>query len=210
MLDYRANKLYWFLFFIPIKLTSIFAIFILPFLVYFVGYNFAENKIFQIISCFIAFIIIEFIFSMLVLFIANIFQRFFNTLVDIIPHDGRSKEEALAVVWNGEKAIKTISLDKVNPRDWSDQQVENFIGISSLLIRSFYPGKLRKRVEIIQDYYKENLNEEFNQYKMESIFREKGIYPSFVEQLIVAGYGPRLIFGYGLMVFLIIFNPINL
>ena len=59
----------------------------------------------------------------------------FGLFVDIIPADGRTSEEAQAVVWNGDKAIHLLKFNKKKPKDWTDEDIEK---LSSGFFNYFY------------------------------------------------------------------------
>ena len=183
MLDYRASKLYWLLFFIPLFVYYIINIFGVPVIVYFVCVHYIENFIFQLIAAIPILFVIEIILSLFSLVFQKIINLIFTTIIDVIPHDGRTKQEAQFVVYRGQKAINQLTLDKKNPREWKDEEILNFS--KNTFFTLFFQDKVRERCEALREYYIQNSEKEFNQFTGEKIFKDKYGGEYFVQILMV-------------------------
>ena len=108
MLDYRAHKLYFLIFFIPISLLTLFSLFALPLINYSIGFFLSDVRVLQILISLVSLFVLEIVWLLFIFgFISKLFQFIFELFVDVIPHDGRTKEEAKMVVYNGDKAIRS-------------------------------------------------------------------------------------------------------
>ena len=205
MLDYRASKLYWLLFFIPLFVYYIINIFGVPVIVYFVCVHYIENFIFQLIAAIPILFVIEIILSLFSLVFQKIINLIFTTIIDVIPHDGRTKQEAQFVVYRGQKAINQLTLDKKNPREWKDEEILNFS--KNTFFTLFFQDKVRERCEALREYYIQNSEKEFNQFTGEKIFKEKDIKPTTFEQYFSGdGLGFWWLLRYGTLILLFLIN----
>ena len=96
-------------------------IFALSFCAYLIGFNFAEDWMIKIIFSIGSMIIIEILWTLIIFLIINKLVEFiFGLFVDVIPAEGRTKEEAKIVVFKGEKARNIFKLNQ-HPKEWTDE-----------------------------------------------------------------------------------------
>ena len=132
MLDYRAHKLFLILFGIPLIILNLISIFVLSFCAYLIGFNFAETWLIKIIFSIVSMIIIEILWTLVIFLIINKLVEFiFGLFVDVIPSEGRTKDEAMIVVFRGEKARNALKL-KQHPKEWTDELIEEIASGNSI------------------------------------------------------------------------------
>ena len=209
MLDYRAQKLFQLIGFFPITLLSLISYIVIPFSVYFIGYLSSDNQITQLIYCAIALIIIEIIWMIIVFIVGKSIKAVFNTFVDIVPDDGRTKEEAELVAMGDKHTIKLIEFDKLNPRDWTDEIIEDYISIQPFSAKMFFQDRIRTRLEAVRKHYIDKPELLFNSYFMQMELENLNLHVKWDERLFSSFYGFRIIIIYGFMLYLVIFNPFN-
>ena len=111
MLDYRAHKLYLALFFFPFLVIHTLEIFGIPVLVLGAGqailssYPIFENDYLLFFVSLIAFCFLWLLTGPLWAVVEGFAKATFRFLIDVVPHDGRSDEEAWEVVAYGQKAM---------------------------------------------------------------------------------------------------------
>lgn len=207
MLDYRAYKLYLILFFIPLFLLTLFQLFGLPFIYYSIGANLAENRILEIIISIIALFIIELLWALFVFGVLNkIFQFIFELFVDVIPHDGRNKEEAQIVVYNGQKGIDAIQMGK-HPTTW-DEDLPERVSTQDWISAIFFSSKIRYRLERVRDEWTEYrpTDSEYNDFVLNKYLKENNLEKSWGEWAADPTIRKSII-AYGFLLFLFISKP---
>lgn len=173
MLDYRAHKLYLIIFGLPMFALQLIAMFGLPLLSYSLGMKVAEDRFWQILSSVGIAIVVEFLWLIVVVVVVSKLITFlFQLIVDIIPADGRNREEALQVVWHGDKAIVAQQFEK-QPNTWSEDLPERFINLD-WVARWFFRERIEKRIEKIRDYYEENPGERPSGSKYDEVINATG------------------------------------
>ena len=208
MLDYRASKLYWLLFFIPLFVYYIINIIGVPIIVYLVCIHYIEDFILQLIAAIPILFVVEIILAIFSFIMQKIINVIFTTIIDVVPHDGRTKQEAQFVVYRGQKALNQLALDKKNPREWTDEEIENFS--KNTFFTLFFQDKVRDRCELLRDFYKENFQEDFNQFAGEKILKERNLKPTTFEQLFSGdGTGFWWLLRYGILILLFLLSLSN-
>ena len=157
MLDYRAHKLYLILFGIPSYIIHLASLLILPIICYYSGSHFSNlinlGEIVAIISLIICTIIsvliIETIWTIFVLVIGKIFKSIFGLIIDVIPADGRTKEQAEVVLYNGDKAITHYKSEE-HPKNWDDELMLKWVKLD-WVASLFYREIIMERLEIIKE-----------------------------------------------------------
>ena len=206
MLDYRAHKFYRFLTF-PIAFPLYLIAFFAPATAaYFLGLYISKYEVlFPVILIFV-FIIADVCFSIMtgivlyiVLFIPN---AIFNFLIDPIPCDGRSKEEALLVVKGGDKSIILLKFNKP-AIDWTDDDIES---ISKLTLWTrFFQNDIQYRFYMIKQYYLENMQIVASEYQTNKFLREMQLKPKWNELIVTNPYCRHYIIQF---VLLILIRPV--
>lgn len=204
MLDYRANKLFLIIFGIPWFILRWVAIIGLPFAYYGIGHSLADNRLLQIGASLIALFIGEFIWMIIVTYIDKLFMFLFNLLVDVIPADGRTKEEAVMVVRGGQQAIRMLNLGSKHPNAWSD---DDLMAYKDSIFTLFFRPVIDKRVEVIRNYYAENPDAYFSISAIEDVLKERALEVDWLERIVCNPQWRAMVISYGLTAYLLLFNP---
>ena len=211
MLDYRAHKLYIILFGIPIFILTLFAMFGLPIINYMIGLDLFDERIFQILSSLLSAFIVGIIWDIFISgIVSKLFQFLFNLLVDVIPHDGRTKEEAQAVVWGGNKAILILEGNK-HPSEWRENYEEEFAKLDWVQ-NLFFKEELIDRLLFLKAEFSFDDEEDksaYNPYKGENFLKEKNLEPSWFEKIACNKMHRRYIVVWLFFIYLLAFNPFS-
>ena len=209
MLDYRAHKLYIILFCIPTLILVLFLLFGIPIISYLIGLRLFDARIFQIISSLVSLFIIGSIWGLFVtFFISKLYGFTFSLFVDVIPHDGRTKEEAQMVVYGGDSAILFLEGDK-HPSKWREnfgEEVAKTDWVKSL----FFKNKNIERFRLMKQRFEFDDEEEidaYKPYKGENFLKEANLEPSWFEIFICNKLERRDFVSYLFFVFLLVLNP---
>ena len=207
MLDYRAHKLYILLFFVPNFILGLFAMFGLPLIHYSIGLALADERIFQILVSLMAVFIIESIWLLIVFgLISKIFQFIFELFVDVIPHDGRTKEEAQMVVWTGDKAIRSLQISK-HPSEWTQSLIYE-IPKNDWVANLFFRDDLIKRFQTIYDeYLLMSPDTPYNDVEVERIMAENNLKISWQEKVFASPQLRTMVVAYPFFLLLLLYNP---
>jgi hypothetical protein len=206
MLDYRANKLFLIIFGIPWFLLRWIAILGLPFLYYGIGLTLVDNRLLQVGVSLVSLFIGELIWLLIVTYIDKFVMFLFNLLVDVIPADGRTKEEALMVVKGGQQAIRMLNLSTKHPNEWSD---DDFMAYKDSIFTIFFRNRIDERIEFIKDYYAQNPDEFISISSIEDALKKKALEVSWLERLVCNPQWRAMVISYGLTAYLLLFNPFN-
>lgn len=207
MLDYRAHKLYIILFFIPNLVLALFAMFGLPLINYSIGLAFADERIYQILISLVAVFIVETIWLVIVFaIISKAFKFIFELFVDVIPHDGRTKEEAQMVVWNGDKAIRSLQISK-HPTEWTQSLIYE-IPKNDWVANIFFRDDLIKRFQTVYDeYLLMSPDTPYNDAEVERIMAEYNLKISWQEKVFASPQLRRIVVAYSFFLLLLLYNP---
>jgi hypothetical protein len=211
MLDYRAHKLYVILFGIPNKIINLFSVFGMPFICYGTGLYFSDDRFFQVIISqviisIVSLLIFEIIWALiLMLVILKIFQFIFTLIVDVIPHDGRTKEEAQMVVWNGEKAIRMFELAN-HPRTWTDEYIYD-VPKNDWVQNLFFREAVVNRLKSIRDHWFEGDDTEVSPYMIKEHLEKNNLTQPWQEKIFTEKTYRALIIRYSIFIILLILNP---
>jgi hypothetical protein len=211
MLDYRAHKLYIILFCIPLLILVLFGMFGLPIINYVIGLQLFDARIFQIISSLVSMFILEIIWSLFIFgVVSKLFQFVFTLFVDVIPHDGRTKEEAQAVVWGGNNAILVLEMNK-HPSKWREHFEEEIAKIDWVQSLFFKDRVIQRFLQIKENFEFDNEEEitAFNSYKTENFIIENNLESTWIEKFICNKLYRRWFVGYSFFVYLLVFNPFS-
>jgi hypothetical protein len=206
MLDYRAHKLFLLIFGLPIFILRMFAIFILPIVNVSVGIYFFDGRLAQILVSFLSLFILEIVWLAFGALTHKVFDFMFSLIVDVLPHDDRSKEEAELVVKSGMKAIVTLDVSNTHPSKWDEKLIGDFIK-TDWIQSIFYGDLIRRRMNLIRDYYALNVDEEYSSYRVESILLENSIKQDWVEQFMCNSNIRISAIGYLFFIYLLLFQP---
>ena len=211
MLDYRAHKLYLLLFGVPNIILLIFCLVGLPLINYTLGFGFADQRFMQIltsigvsfVTAIVWWIFFEGFLNKLAMFI-------FGLLVDVIPSDGRNKEQAKLVVFGGEKAIIQIKMKQIlNPREWTDEDIASFAKsdwVSSWLLRD----KNQKQCEAIRERFKEDPHLTNNDANLSAILKENGLETTLFEEVFGHELARKYVVSLVFFSYFVLANPFGL
>ncbi len=204
MLDYRANKLYILLFGIPLFILRWATIIGLPFLYYELGLQVSNNRILQILVSLLAVLFIEILLAIFLNWLDKAFMFIFNIFVDVIPSDGRTKEEAEYVVKGGSNLLELLEFSKKDPKDWNDN---NTAFLSRGFFHFFFQHRIQFRIDRIQAYYKDNHGIDFTDWNTRKFLKDNGLEMSLMEKIITSPIYRGWVISYSIILYLIIFNP---
>ncbi|MAD48474.1 MAG: hypothetical protein CMQ53_03865 [Gammaproteobacteria bacterium] len=208
MLDYRAHKLYIILFFIPNLILNLFAIFGIKIISIIIGLAFADERIFQFLIALISIFIIELIWILIIFgIVTKAFQFIFELFVDVIPDDGRTREEAQLVVWRGSKAIRSLEVIK-HPSQWDYSKIEE-IYKNDWVANIFYRNKISKRTRKIFEHYLFQSDKPYNDAVINKFLEENNLKMSWKEMIFTEPFYRNAIIGYSFFLFLLILNPFS-
>ena len=205
MLDYRAHKLYLLLFFPLIFLLRLLALFAVPFADYAIGVEFASERIWQIALTVAVIIPIEISWIIFIKLISAAINGLFNFIIDVIPVDGRTKEEALHVVLVGDEAVAVLHLDKTDASEWSDEIIR--AGTKGDIFGRFFAQRRRDRIYALKEHYVSNPDILRNEYTAEQFLRDSEMWPSVAEQIISNKSYRLMVISYSFLLWLLIAHP---
>ena len=206
MLDYRAHKLYLILMFIPHTLIFLVGVFGLPLINYGIGVSLADERIYQIIISLISVFIVEVIWILLV---QQVFEKvlsfIFELFVDVIPDDGRTKEEAMWGVWGGKKAISAMEFGQ-HPKEWS-QEVMEYIPNSDWVQKLFYKEVVEERIGIMKVHYTTNPETPYTDFEVNKVLEDFNLKKGIIETYLCDKLLRRGLYNYAFFLFLLIVHP---
>jgi predicted membrane protein len=144
MLDYRAHKIWILLGYPFILIGRVVSIFVMPFIAFAIAINYANEPFLQIIYSIFALLFIEIIWSIVFFLILWVIKNLILLFIDVMPADGRSKDEAMMVMMDGDAAITILEAAKPRP-EYSDDLIHRISSIN-IFHRVFY-FKIRHRLD---------------------------------------------------------------
>ena len=210
MLDYRAHKLFLILFGIPLIILNLISIFVLSFCAYLIGFNFAETWLIKIIFSIGSMIIIEILWTLFIFLIINKLVEFiFGLFVDVLPSEGRTKEEAMIVVFRGEKARNALKINQ-HPKEWTDELMEAFAK-SDWVANLFYYDTIINRMKQVKEYFEMNPELPFDEWNVtDYINSQKHLVMSWQEKTFSNPIYRRIIIVYSIFLLIILVNPLSI
>ena len=126
--------------------------------------------------------------------------------MDVIPHDGRTKEEAQMVVWNGDKAIRSLQISK-HPSQWTESLILE-IPKNDWVANLFFRDELIRRLRRIYDeYLSMSPYTPYTDAEVERILAEHNLKTSWQEKVFGNPQGRRVVIAYSFFLFLLLYNP---
>lgn len=214
MLDYRAYRLRLLLFFFPETTLVFVAMFGLPILNYSVGVMLFDHRTLQIVTSLVIILPVEALWLTVIWgILPKLWESIFWFFVDVIPAEGRSKEEARSVAWGGDKAIREFEIAR-SPVEWSDKLIHDYPK-ADWVQNLFYASNVRKRLNLIRSYAWEKYYSDptvkpaFSASEIEKLLDENGLKRGYVESVVTVPAWRTTITSYGLIVLLLIFHPLG-
>jgi hypothetical protein len=216
MLDYRAHKLYLILFGIPLFLITWALIIGRPALAYLISYSYFENEIGEVLGAIALTVLFELVLIPVALGLSKAVNFLFTLIVDVIPANGRTQEEAKQVVWNGEKALIVFEMNK-RPSEWTEQSVEQFASLDWVQTL-FFKQKVLDRLSFIKKKYEKldlpykpgDVLYPYNEWVVRDLLEEEGIDPpTEFEKFICNKMMRAMVYPYVVLLLLILFDPLH-
>ena len=165
MLDYRASKLYRLLSF-PLRLVcNIGGFLFLAACVYFTGQHFTgyPSPIAHFLLMAVTATIGSILWWLFLVSVGALFNKVFFFLIDVVPAEGRTQEQAVAVVKLGNAARYAFHLDN-HFMDWTDDDSRGYVRSQALSLRLLYGNKLRQQINAIAQALRDAKKEGLNRY----------------------------------------------
>lgn len=182
MLDYRANKLFTLLFGLPLLLLRWSYTFGAPFLYYAIGLMMADNRILQILISILALFVFEIFWALLFPQINKFLMFVFNLIVDVIPADGRTREDAMIVVTGGTQVNFLLEFSKKTPHDWTEDDISF---LSGGFFKFFFKDKIEERLRSIRKHYIDNPKLTPNEWNTNQYLKSSGLQASVLENIVI-------------------------
>jgi hypothetical protein len=84
---------------------------------------------------------LELLWNIIVL---GFFNKLFLFFIDVIPSEGRSHPQALAVLQRGDMARLTLKMEY--PETWTDSDTNEYVKRLPLIVRLMYGDRIRRRM----------------------------------------------------------------
>lgn len=203
MLDYRAHKLYYLIVMLPMNVIVLISFFSAPIISYYISKTFLYEVYLQIIISVISLIIIVTVFSLINYLFGKFLERIFYLFIDIIPHDGRTKEEAAAVVTGGAEELLLQELSK-HPSEWREG-IEDDASKLDWVARLFYRKKIERRFRLIRHSFSEGIP--FVPSVCDELLKEHHLEKGVIEDRVSNKWFRRGVFLYSFLSLLFIWSP---
>jgi len=216
MLDYRAHKLYLILFGIPLFLVTWALIIGRPALAYLISYSYFENEVGEVLGAIGLTVLFELVLIPVALGLSKSVNFLFTLIVDVIPANGRTQEEATQVVWNGEKALLAFEMNK-RPSEWTAQSIDQCASLDWIQAL-FFKQKVQDRLSFIKEKYQEldrQYESEYGHYPytesvLRDILKESEVGPPTEFEKFVCNKMMRaMVYPYVILLLLILFDPLH-
>mgnify|MGYP001414064595 CR=1 FL=1 len=217
MLDYRAHKAFILMFGLPLMAYRLAVVAAIPIGVYVISFGFVTGFLYVSLTIVALIICAELLVAALGWVVNKAIFFLFELFIDVIPHDGRSQEEAKLVVLSGEKAIAHIQLNKWIDDDFPWWEETLFEGdefdagskaVSTLLFsqRVLFGDKVRNRLNLYGQYRVQTVDE--FPLSLNKFIIDRSLQPKWQEQ-----FSPYLVNGViylSLLFVLLATNPLSL
>tara|TARA_B100000212_G_C27207644_1_gene461544 strand:+ start:143 stop:721 length:579 start_codon:yes stop_codon:yes gene_type:complete len=189
------------------SLLILFSLFALPLINYSIGFYFSDVRVFQILISLVSLFVLEMVWIFFIFgFINKLFQFIFELFVDVIPHDGRTKEEAQMVVHSGEKAVRSLAIQK-HPTTWTDEVI-NEIPKNDWIGNIFYRNNIVRRCNLVREYYQSMpVETPYVDSHVNKVLEENNLTLKWHETVLTSLHYRRSIIAYSFFLFLLILNP---
>jgi hypothetical protein len=204
MLDYRAHKLYILIFGIPLFILRWFIMLGTPLAAFAIAKSYATSWVGVLLLSIVAYLIISICTQILVLLLSKFIEFAFALFVDIIPADGRTKEEAKLVTWGGEKAIALLALGRTSPKDWTDELFED---VTKGFFVWFYKDAIFKRLSFIRTHQQDNPDYVSNEWSNVRLLKENNLALPMVENIVCNPIYRGWVISGIFFLYLILFQP---
>jgi hypothetical protein len=206
MLDYRAHKLYWLLSLPLVIVLRLLALFALPFAEYAIGISLAHERLWQIAITIAVIFPVELLWFLFHKTVDVVFGGIFNFLIDVIPADGRSHDDAKLVVKGGDEAIAVWHIDNTDPNEWSEELIR--AGTKGTSVGRIFAHRRLERFFALKDHYINNPDIERSEYTAEEFLRGNNMWPSLIEEIANHPIYRFAVFQYSFLLWLLAAHPL--
>ena len=216
MLDYRAFQLYRLIFFVPNVILFLIAVICVPLGSYAIALYFWKDY-FELTSLamlwllgILAFIILGLLVTLIFFLIYRFFDFIFSIFIDVIPGDGRTEDEAQFVLKSGKAGVHQLKMDKLNPKDWTDEMIYTQISNTDWVQRLIYLSVTKKRLFKIRDHYRSKGQDNdlpVSYYDIQNLLDKHGLYVTTTESILTANFMRHFILQVLFMLYLLMENP---
>ncbi len=184
MLDYRAHKLYKLIFIAPSLILYFIGLVLIPAASLLVAVEYAEGALTFALYAIASLLILEIIFQIIGFYIIiGFFNAVFYYLVDVVPTNGRNKEQAEYIAKWGRYGELDLKFSEY-PKNWLDDEIEEF-GERDWVQRVFFSGRTKRRMYAVREYYSNNEEEVYGATSIDSFLSRNGMYAGLWERLCV-------------------------
>jgi hypothetical protein len=212
MLDYRAHKLFLILFGIPNWILIVLIFILLPIASYHLGFYLLSGyishftgDILQFISAVGIYWLLSIIITILALVVTKLVNFLFGLFIDVIPHDGRNQEQAMLVVWGGEKAITSLRLG-IHPKEWNDDDPQRFAKLD-WVSRLFFSDQIIARLTALREHYIEHPDDLFHEGKIKELLNQYDVKMGWAEKVFTSSMMRSFILQFTYLIILLLWNP---
>jgi hypothetical protein len=209
MLDYRAHKLYALLHFPFGFFIWIITIIILPLAVYFITIVSIQttipNRMAQLLLSLVALEIASICWFFIAKLIGLIPTVVFNFFIDPLPADGRTRDQAQAVVQGGQRAIWFLQLNEPAAR-WSDEMIDQVSRIG-FLQQVFYRGRVRNRLLRLRHHYRSHPALPQTEYNSNNFLKQSHLSIDAIEHIVCNPFWRNAVLRYCVILSVWLFVP---
>ncbi len=186
MIDYRAHKLYWLLY-RPIWAFSWIIMVVSVLAAYGIGNYFFHNFLAVFAIAMIASFLIEIPITVFMMALNWCFNAIFKFIIDVVPADGRTAEEAWQVTIGGDAVVLSLKFEK-NILAFTEYDLDRFIKCLGFLPRVLFASRIRARMSAYLEVAAEKAarGEEFRGFSREeaiSINEARGLQLAWYEEI---------------------------
>lgn len=204
MLDYRANKLYKLIFALPAFFIYWVGIIFVPIFAVVAGSNLSSGSLTLALYSIIALFIFETIYVYVVaLSLAKVLNAVFEFFIDVLPADGRTKEQGDFVARWGRVGILNLKFMQ-HPKEWKEEEIEEYGGLDWVQ-RTFFNGKTKQRLYLVKKWYDENKDYEFTETSIGELLEDKNMAASAFEKFFVNSYYRAIFYRYSFFLVLLLY-----
>jgi hypothetical protein len=204
MLDYRAHRL-WLILCQPwIFLLGLAMTFLLPCAAFVISLNFTHEFIWLVLISIVALFLIEIPSVLIVKAILWFLRKIFWLLIDIVPGDGRTKEDAEIVAYLGDTGLLLLETRKPIS-EWTEDFIHRYATFD--IYNRMFAHKIKERVYALQRYYAENPEVVESAYRSTEHLKKEHLAIGWLEKIITDPTLRPLAIRYMLLGLLLIFRP---
>ncbi len=208
MLDYRANKLYKLICALPRFVIYWVGIILVPIFAVLVGISFSSGSVTLALYSMIALIIFETIYVYVIArSLAKFLDAVFEFLVDVLPTEGRTKEQGDFVARWGRAGVLNLKFMQ-HPSEWKEEEIEEYGGLDWVQ-RVFFNGRTKQRLYFVKKWYSDNSDFKFTEASISKLLKNNNMEASVFEKFFVNPYYRAIFYRYCLFLALLVYAQMN-